>query len=85
MNILCIGQRITGISIFLQGRFSNDERHRLRFERTLALESNYMSLNIGVFPIFTANMEKQIEIPGENYNFNHLHEVKFLDFALSGK
>lgn len=45
MNVLCIGQRVVGIELakelintFLQARFSHEERHVRRLNKTLAIE-----------------------------------------------
>ena len=46
MNILCLGARIIGIEVakevvaaFLEARFSNEERHRRRLQKVLAVEA----------------------------------------------
>jgi len=45
MNILCLGQRVVGtelakevVRVFLEARFSEEERHRRRLRKVLALE-----------------------------------------------
>ena len=46
MNVLCLGARVIGIELakelvtaFLNARFSNEERHRRRLEKVMAIES----------------------------------------------
>ncbi len=45
MNVLCLGARVIGVelamelaTVFLEARFSGEERHRRRLEKVLALE-----------------------------------------------
>jgi ribose 5-phosphate isomerase B len=47
MNVLCLGARIVGINValelvdaFIGAQFTNEERHRRRLEKVLALENN---------------------------------------------
>jgi ribose 5-phosphate isomerase B len=46
MNVLCLGARVIGIELakelvtaFLNARFSNEERHRRRLDKVMAIES----------------------------------------------
>ncbi len=50
MNVLCLGERVIGIEVarevadaFMAARFSDDERHRRRLNKLLAVEDDYMS------------------------------------------
>ncbi|UCB43136.1 MAG: RpiB/LacA/LacB family sugar-phosphate isomerase [Dehalococcoidales bacterium] len=50
MNVLCLGARVIGTELatelviaFLEARFSGEERHRRRFEKTLAIEKQALS------------------------------------------
>jgi len=52
MNVLCLGARVIGIelavelvTVFLEARFSGEERHRRRREKTLAIEKKELSRN----------------------------------------
>jgi ribose 5-phosphate isomerase B len=49
MNVLVVGARIIGVEVakeivrsFLGARFSNEERHRRRLGKLLAVESRYL-------------------------------------------
>ncbi len=49
MNVLCLGSRIVGpalageiVTAFMGARFSNEERHLRRLEKTKAIEREYM-------------------------------------------
>ncbi len=50
MNVLCLGERVIGIEVarevadaFMAARFSDEERHRRRLNKLLAVEDDYMS------------------------------------------
>jgi ribose 5-phosphate isomerase B len=50
MNVLCLGERVIGIEVargvmeaFMEARFSDEERHRRRLNKLLAVERDYMS------------------------------------------
>ena len=50
MNVLCLGERVIGIAVarevtdtFMAARFSDEERHRRRLDKLLAVEGDYMS------------------------------------------
>ena len=50
MNVLCLGERVIGIAVavevtdtFLAARFADEERHRRRLDKLLAVEGDYMS------------------------------------------
>lgn len=50
MNVLCLGERVIGIEVarevtdaFMAARFSDEERHRRRLDKLLAVEDDYMS------------------------------------------
>jgi len=49
VNVLCIGQRVIGIELareivssFLNARFSNEERHKRRLKKVIAIEKKNM-------------------------------------------
>jgi ribose 5-phosphate isomerase B len=49
MNVLCLGERVIGIEVarvvtdaFMAASFSDQERHRRRLDKLLAVESDYM-------------------------------------------
>jgi ribose 5-phosphate isomerase B len=49
MNILCLGARVIGIelakevvAVFLKARFSNEERHKRRLQKVLAIEARFL-------------------------------------------
>jgi len=49
MNVLCLGERVIGIEVaravtgaFMEARFSDEERHRRRLDKLLAVERDYM-------------------------------------------
>ncbi len=49
MNILCLGARVIGIELakevvaaFLKARFSNEERHKRRLQKVLAIETRFL-------------------------------------------
>lgn len=50
MNVLCLGERVIGIEVargvteaFMDARFEEEERHRRRLDKLLAVERDYMS------------------------------------------
>jgi ribose 5-phosphate isomerase B len=50
MNVLCLGERVIGIAVarevmdaFMAARFQDEERHRRRLDKLLAVEGDYMS------------------------------------------
>jgi ribose 5-phosphate isomerase B len=50
MNVLCLGERVIGIEVartvteaFMEARFSDEERHRRRLNKLLAVERDYLS------------------------------------------
>lgn len=50
MNVLCLGSRVIGIEVarelvrvFVSARFTNEERHRRRLDKVLAIEAGEMS------------------------------------------
>jgi ribose 5-phosphate isomerase B len=54
MNILCLGARVIGtelaaelVTAFLRARFSSEERHRRRLEKTLSIEKQALSRDEG--------------------------------------
>jgi ribose 5-phosphate isomerase B len=50
MNVLCLGERVIGVEVarevtdtFMAASFSDEERHRRRLDKLLAVESEYMN------------------------------------------
>ena len=50
MNVLCLGERVIGVEVarevtdtFMAANFSDEERHRRRLDKLLAVESEYMN------------------------------------------